>query len=77
MIMPFGKFFGQTIQQVGDSDEGLLHLDIIVDQVGGELKEEIQKYLTKNKHRLDAAIESKTPRDNRTPDPKPRPWWIK
>lgn len=77
MIMPYGKYFLQTIEQIGDSDEGLLYLDSIVDECTMELKEYIRGYLRKNNHRLDAALANKRDYKKRPIDPIPPKWWEK
>lgn len=77
MIIPFGEYFLQTVERVGDSDEGLLYLDSIVDECTMELKEYIRGYLKKNSHRVDAAIANKRDYKKRPLDPLPKPWWEK
>ena len=77
MIIPFGKYFLQTVERVGDDDEGLLYLDEIVDQCESGLKEYIKEYLKKNAHRLDAALANKRDYKKRPADPIPAPWWEK
>jgi hypothetical protein len=77
-IITFGPYCFKTVKEVGDTDEGLLYLDKIVDEVDNELKEVIKEYLAKNGNRLDAAIENKSKRYKKTsepPNPYPAPWW--
>lgn len=59
MIIPFGNFFGEEVEDVGASEDGLLFLDAIVDdkKLDPKLKEEIKEYLKKHSHRLDALID--------------------
>ena len=60
MMIPFGKYFGYSIKQVGDTDEGLIYLDSIVDDpLESIFKKELKEYLKKNSHRIDAAISNK------------------
>jgi hypothetical protein len=75
MIMFFGPYAMQTVEQICDTDEGLIYLDLVVDEISDpELKEEVKTFLKKNDARLDAALESRS-HELRLPDPIPRKWW--
>ncbi len=76
MIIPFGIYFGKTIEQVGDTDEGLVYLDGIVDDCDGDVKRELVTYLKKNSVRVDVALEGRRGYGERREDREPivRPW---
>ncbi len=78
MIINFGKYFGKSIEQIGDSDEGLLYLDSIVDDpLESQFKEQLKIYLKKNAHRVDDAIRNCKPLSKNYAPSKPKPWWEK
>jgi hypothetical protein len=72
----FGPYFGKSIKQIGDTDEGLLYLDSIVDETNEPQKQIIKDYLKKNDARLDIAIANKK-NYIKDSDPLPLPWWKK
>ena len=45
--IPFGKYKGQSIERIAESDEGLLYLDWLVGQswLKAELRRELESYL--------------------------------
>ncbi len=79
-IIGFGKYFGQTIEMIGDTDEGLLYLDKLVDDnLESKFKDALKIYLKKNAHRIDEAMreDNKIEYHSKKHDPLPQPWWEK
>ncbi len=45
-IMPFGKFKGNTLDAVAESDAGLLYLDWAAGELDGEAGKAVREYMT-------------------------------